>query len=356
MTVLNVAIIGQGRSGKDIHGLYYNGASNLYYKVKYVVEADERRREIAKNTYPDCEVLENYEDLVGKKVDLVVNATYSYEHYEITKFLLEHEFNVLVEKPFARNIFECDTLIKIAKEKGVLLTVFQQTMYAPFYIHAKSLAESGKLGKIREISIRYSGFARRWDWQTLQKMMGGNMYNTGPHPIGVGLGLIDFDTNAKTIYTKLATTAMSSGDSDDFSKVIIEANDGTIVDIEINNDDAFSDYNLKIIGDKGTYCATPSKYRLKYVEDGENPERPVKDTFLCDENYNPMYCVEDLKVHAEEGTYDGTAFNEGTRALYEDLYFALTENRPMRYSAEQYKYIVGVIEQAHALNPLKRKY
>lgn len=356
MNKLEVAVIGQGRSGKDIHGLYYNGENNLYYRVKYIVEASEKRREIALKTYPRCETLADYKDLVGKKVDLVVNATYSDEHYEITKFLLEHGFNVLVEKPFARNVYECDTLIKIAKERGAILAVFQQTMYAPFYIHAKALTESGKLGKIREISIRYSGFSRRWDWQTLQKMMGGNMYNTGPHPIGVGLGLINFDVNAKTIYTKLATTLMSSGDSDDFSKVVIEASDGTVVDIEINNNDAFSDYNLKILGDKGTYCATPSKYRLKYLEDGENPVRQVKDTFLCDEEYNPRYCVEELKVREEEGEYNGTAFDEGTRAFYEDLYYAITKGKPMKYVPEQYKHIIGVIEQAHALNPLTRKY
>ena len=48
MKKLNLAIIGQGRSGKDIHGVYYISEKNQYYTVKYVVEADERRREISK--------------------------------------------------------------------------------------------------------------------------------------------------------------------------------------------------------------------------------------------------------------------------------------------------------------------
>ena len=45
MKKLNLAIIGQGRSGKDIHGAYYVGEKNKYYNVKYVVDADARRRE-----------------------------------------------------------------------------------------------------------------------------------------------------------------------------------------------------------------------------------------------------------------------------------------------------------------------
>ncbi len=40
MKKLNIAIIGQGRSGRDIHGKYYRSEKNVYYNVKYVVEAD----------------------------------------------------------------------------------------------------------------------------------------------------------------------------------------------------------------------------------------------------------------------------------------------------------------------------
>ena len=51
MKKLNLAIIGQGRSGKDIHGKYYISDKNEYFNVKYVVEADERRRRISKTKY-----------------------------------------------------------------------------------------------------------------------------------------------------------------------------------------------------------------------------------------------------------------------------------------------------------------
>ena len=44
MEKLNLAIIGQGRSGRDIHGSFYRSERNLYYKVKYVIDFDEGRR------------------------------------------------------------------------------------------------------------------------------------------------------------------------------------------------------------------------------------------------------------------------------------------------------------------------
>ena len=54
MKKLNVAIIGQGRSGKDIHGKYFLSGDNTLYNVKYVVDADARRREISEKIYHGC--------------------------------------------------------------------------------------------------------------------------------------------------------------------------------------------------------------------------------------------------------------------------------------------------------------
>ena len=44
MKKLNVAIIGQGRSGKNIHGAFLRSEANLWFDVKYVVDADEFRK------------------------------------------------------------------------------------------------------------------------------------------------------------------------------------------------------------------------------------------------------------------------------------------------------------------------
>ena len=53
MKKLNVAIIGQGRSGCNIHGRYFRSEKNEFYTVKYVVEADTYRREKAEGLYPE---------------------------------------------------------------------------------------------------------------------------------------------------------------------------------------------------------------------------------------------------------------------------------------------------------------
>jgi hypothetical protein len=63
-----------------------------------------------------------------------------------------------------------------------------------------------------------------------------------------------------------------------------------------------------------------------------------------------------LIKHEEKGTYIGAAFSVGTPKFYENLYYALTEQKDLLVSPEQAARIVNVIETIHAENPLPLKY
>ena len=356
MKKLKLAIIGQGRSGKDIHGKFYISDQNTRFEVCYVVDEDEFRRKVSAQRYPGAEILSDYRSLFGKDIDLVVNCTYSYLHEQITRDLLEHGFNVLVEKPFARTRFECDSLIRLAKERKLVLAVFQQTFYAPFYQDLLKVIEEKKIGDPLQVSIRYNNLSRRWDWQTLQKKLGGNAYNTGPHPFGMALGVLGFDKSSRIAFSKLGNTPMFSGDADDYCKAIITADGKPVVDVEINSTDAYTGYTVKIQGTRGTFRCTPSGYECKYILPGENPERKVVESFLANDKGDPVYCGEKLIFHEEQGKYEGTAFDVGTKLLYDDVYDAITEGKEMYVTAEKAAQIISLIETIHAQNPLEVRY
>ena len=356
MKKLNVAIIGQGRSGRDIHGRFLKSEDNTLFSVKAVVEIDPERRALALEEYPRCEVFESYTELYGRDdIDMVVNATMSMDHYAITKDLLSNGFNVITEKPFARNRYECDTLIKIANENNVKLGAFHQSLFAPFFIETKKMIKSGKLGDIKQIDITYNGFNRRWDWQTAQAMLGGSVYNTGPHPIGYALSYLDWDPDFKVVFSKL-DTVMTSGDAEDYAKIIITAPNKPVVDIEINSNDAYPVPMMKILGSRGTYRCTVGNYEMKYIIDGENPEQKIILEPMKKENGLPAYCAEKLITHEESGNYEGSAFDVGTRCFYEMMYNAITKDEEMAIKPEYAAMVISVIEQVHAENPLPVKF
>ena len=65
MKKLNVAIIGQGRSGRDIHGAFFKSEYNEKFNVIAVVDALEERRIRAKEEW-GCDVYADYRELFGR--------------------------------------------------------------------------------------------------------------------------------------------------------------------------------------------------------------------------------------------------------------------------------------------------
>ena len=102
--------------------------------------------------------------------------------------------------------------------------------------------------------------------------------------------------------------------------------------------------------------STPNKYSLRYIVDGENPERPVIEESLENADGEPIYCSEKLVCHEEGGTYDGTAFNIGTAGIYENVYYALTEGAELVVPTKHAAMVISVIERTHAENPLPIKF
>ena len=95
---------------------------------------------------------------------------------------------------------------------------------------------------------------------------------------------------------------------------------------------------------------------MVYIKDGENPERPVIETFLKNENGEPVYCSEKLMKHTESKKFNGSAFDVGTASLYKQLYYKITEGKQMSVTPEMAADIISVIETVHASNPLPLKY
>ena len=355
MKKMRVAIIGQGRSGWDIHGKYFASEQNENIEVVYVVDALEVRRKRAAEVF-SCPVLADYTELYGKtNVDLVVNASFSQMHYPITKDLLEHGFNVLVEKPFGRTYFECADLMRTAREHGVIVAAFHQTLCTPAFLEIKEIMESGKLGDVFQISLRYSGFARRWDWQTLQACVAGSVFNSGPHPIGQALAFLGWDPAVRVEFCDLRTV-LTSGDAEDYGKIILSAPDKPTVDIEICSADAYSDFVFKIYGKYGTLKATNDTYEMKYVDPAELAPRPVIREPLMDENGKPMFCKETLPMCEEKGAFGGTAFGAAVKNFYDMLYESVMNGAPLAITPEMAAEVIRVIEICHAQKPLPVKY
>jgi predicted dehydrogenase len=98
-------------------------------------------------------------DLIAAKDELgleaVVIAVPLNQHAPVAKACLEAGLHVLCEKLMARTITECKELIRLARDKNLLLAVGHQRHYSVLYDNAANLVRSGLLGDIKFIRAQW---------------------------------------------------------------------------------------------------------------------------------------------------------------------------------------------------------
>ena len=187
MKKIRVGIIGQGRSGRDIHRHLFECCPKLQELYEVVAVADpipERVKAVNPGAVPECRTYTDYRELLqDKNVELVVNASRSHKHIDISIEAMRSGFDVVCEKPLTNSLAEFDRVMQEKERTGKFFAVFQQSRFRPLYRKIYDVIHSGVLGEIVMIKIAYNGFGRRWDWQTIQDLNGGELMNTAPHPL-----------------------------------------------------------------------------------------------------------------------------------------------------------------------------
>ena len=107
------------------------------------------------------------------QLDAVHICVHTDLHYEMAKKALSHGLHVLVEKPFCLDISQGAELIKLAKEKGLVLMVAHVVRFMPPYHKLKEWVRQEKFGKLKFLSLsRFSGVPQWGQWKEKQAAFG----------------------------------------------------------------------------------------------------------------------------------------------------------------------------------------
>ena len=354
MKKLNVAVLGQGRSGLDIH-CNFLPTDPERFRIAAVVDALPERREKAARLF-GCDVYADYTQLFGRQdIDFVVNALPSHLHPPVTIDLLNHGFNVMTEKPMARTVEQVDEMIAAAEKNGKMLAVFQQSRFASYFLKVKEVLASGKLGRIVQISIQFNGFSRRWDWQCCQEFGAGSLYNTGPHPLDQALNLLDYYDGMPDILCKM-DRANTFGDAEDYVKLILTAPGRPLIDLEVSSCQAYPNFTYNVQGTRGGLQGGMTDIQWRYFKEEEAPEQHLIKTPLMHEDGSPAYCSETLKWYEEswKADADDTPFTNAVYRMYSVIYDHLVNGKPLTVTPRQVRQQIAVIQKCHELNPLPR--
>ena len=189
--MLHIGIIGAGEFGAQ-------HAKAIAQLSSVMVTAASRTNKNALDKFSkqfDCKGYTNYQDLLrDPNVDAVVIATPHHLHTPIVKAAASAGKHILLEKPMAPTLAECDQILRATRQSRVSLMLGHINHFVPAYAKAKEILESGELG---DIVYGHSLMAKPWlnpnrrDWH-LDRRKGGGMWMTiGVHVLDQLCWLLD---------------------------------------------------------------------------------------------------------------------------------------------------------------------
>ena len=149
----------------------------------------------------------DYRDLLAdSSVDAVMIATPHHLHTVATVAAALAGKDILLEKPMAPTLAECDTILSSVKNANVVLSLGHLNQFAPTYRKAKEILSSGELG---EILLGISTMSRFWftpnrrKWHLDRDTGGGVMMTLGIHCLDRLSWLVD--SPIKSVFASLTT-------------------------------------------------------------------------------------------------------------------------------------------------------
>jgi UDP-N-acetyl-2-amino-2-deoxyglucuronate dehydrogenase len=156
-------------------------------EVTGVCDIDPARREKFSALYDGVMAYDSIDDLLQHcDADVVNICTPHYLHAEHALKVTRSGRHVLVEKPMALRVSECDAMIEAAGQAGTLLMVVKQNRYNVPVALTREAVDGGRLGRIlmaqcNVIWNRYDGYYLQSPWLGRKEFEGGALFTQVSH-------------------------------------------------------------------------------------------------------------------------------------------------------------------------------
>ena len=188
-SALNVAMLGYGFASKTFHAPLLTHVPGL--RLTHIVSSDSAK---VRKDY-DVRVLAKVEEAFAlPEIDLIVIATPNTTHFDFVSKALNAGKHVVVDKPFTNTLAEGAELVKLARSRHRLLSVFQDRRWDSSFLTLRQVLASGALGEIAHFESHYDRYRPepRQRWRELPGPGSGIWFDLGPHLVDQALQLFGF--------------------------------------------------------------------------------------------------------------------------------------------------------------------
>ncbi|MCR8632895.1 Gfo/Idh/MocA family protein [Paenibacillus radicis (ex Xue et al. 2023)] len=230
--MLKVAIIGAGAISRAHIEAYLQFPERCQIVAIADIYEDKAQDRIA--TYNlNVKSVKDYQELLQEDIDLVSVCTPPYTHASITVDFLRSGKHVLVEKPMASSLQECDEMNQAAEESGKILSVVAQNRFKTPMMKLKSVLESGLMGPIVHAQVdsfwwRGHCYYDLWWRGTWEKEGGGCTLNHAVHHIDAFLWMMGRPSELQAF---MSNTSHDNAEVEDLSIAMLRFPTGALAQI-----------------------------------------------------------------------------------------------------------------------------
>ena len=242
---LGVGVIGLGEIGQ-FHLTGFDRADGA--KVVAVADLDLDLR-VSSADPRGASAHAGYEDLLAdSSVDLVSVCLPHSLHREVALSAIAAGKHVLIEKPLAMDVSECDEIIEAADASGLVVGVQHNQLFYPAHRRARELIEAGELGRILHIRLRLGIGGKYGGWRADPALAGGGLlHDAGVHRLYLAPyfgGAID---------EVLALTDGTATAAEDQAVIALRFASGAlgVIDVNYHGPAGMFDDSIEIVGTEG---------------------------------------------------------------------------------------------------------
>ena len=194
MPQLKAAIVGSGLIAKLKHiPAFYKHRDKVHLAALCDVNLEAARQAASAAGIPNA-YADVGEMLAKEKPDIVDICTPPKTHAKLAIQALQAGSNVLIEKPMAQSVEECDAIIAAARENKVKVCLAHSDLFYYPFIEARKLVREGAIGTFRGMRIFLStptDYITSKPDHWANKLPGGVFGESGPHIVYMTLAFIN---------------------------------------------------------------------------------------------------------------------------------------------------------------------
>ena len=177
-------LVGYGSGGRIFHAPLLASADNIDF-LGVVTKSPERRAQLAEQR-PALTAFDDLAALVAAGAEAVAISTPAATHADLADEAIDLGLAVVVDKPFTLDAATTKGVVAHAKEKGVLLSPYQNRRWDSDFLTVRKLIAGGALGTVRRFESRFERWAPD---RKISAAGGGTLLDFGAHLVDQALVL-----------------------------------------------------------------------------------------------------------------------------------------------------------------------